>query len=68
MGEQRLKNWGESAMGKYGGTASQAEQTASAEASARRLVWLECREPLGKVDMDEGDGQDPTGLLPMLKS
>ena len=55
-------------MGKYGGTASQAEQTASAEASARRLVWLECREPLGKVDMDEGDGQDPTGLLPMLKS
>lgn len=41
----------------YRARTSWAKQTASVETSARRPVWLECREPLGEVDMDEGDGQ-----------
>lgn len=44
-------------LGKYGARTSWAKQTASVETSARRPVWLECREPLGEVDMDQGDGQ-----------
>lgn len=44
-------------LGKYRARTSWAKQTASVETSAGRPVWLECREPLGEVDMDERDGQ-----------
>ena len=52
-------------MGKYRDTESQAGQNASAQASAKRPVWLEGRTSLVQVDTDKGmvrAGLHSTGL------